>query len=111
VENAVLNFEGQTTSFSITVRSTDNGLRPLSITSVLTVTVTDANDPPTDIVISNFIIEENKPAGTPIGVLSTVDEDGNRDAYVLALRISCAAKPSPASRTAWCPAATIAASV
>ena len=45
----------------------------------------NANDAPTDIGLSNDAVDENQPAGTVVGVLSTSDEDaGATHSYALA---------------------------
>ena len=43
--------------------------------TLVTVTVTNVNEPPTDISLSPNTIAENLPAGTEVGVLTTVDAD------------------------------------
>ncbi|MBC8769385.1 cadherin domain-containing protein [Arenibacter sp. BSSL-BM3] len=49
-----------------------------------TVKVTDLNDIPTDISLSNSSIMENSPIGTAVGVLTAMDQDnGNRHTYNL----------------------------
>jgi PKD repeat protein len=44
-------------------------------TQVFTITVSNVNDAPTDISLSDNSVVENEPVGTVVGVLSTVDED------------------------------------
>ncbi len=68
--NAVLDFETKP-SYSIRVRSTDSG--GLWIEQTFTITVTDGNDPPTDITLSNNTVDENQLAGTVVGVLGGTD--------------------------------------
>jgi len=59
---------------AIIVQCADKG--ELTFTKVFTITVLDANDPPTDIEPNTgLIIAENLPAGTTFAVLSTTDED------------------------------------
>ncbi|MGB3510616.1 MAG: Ig-like domain-containing protein, partial [Microcoleaceae cyanobacterium] len=74
VANPSFNFEQQDT-YSVRVQADDGrgGTFPTS----LTVQVNDLNDPPTDIDLSPTSILENQPAGTPVGNLSTTDEDTN----------------------------------
>lgn len=62
-------------SYSLVVRVTDNGTGALYAEQTVGVTITDINDVPADIVLSYDRITENSPLDTPIGVLSTVDED------------------------------------
>ena len=66
------NFEAQP-SYSIRVRSTDSG--GLTVDKVLTITVTDLNEPPTDLAITPSTVNENVPLGTVVGALSTIDPD------------------------------------
>ena len=47
----------------------------LSFEASFTIGVTDANDPPTDILLDNAIVQENLPAQTQIGKLQAVDPD------------------------------------
>jgi len=60
-------------SFSIRVRSTDQG--GLWTEKVFTVTVGNVNEFPVDIVLSNASVRENQPIGTPVGVFTAVDPD------------------------------------
>jgi Cadherin domain len=41
----------------------------------LTISVTDVNDPLTDISLSNASVAEKQPVGTSVGTLSTTDQD------------------------------------
>jgi VCBS repeat-containing protein len=61
-------------SFSLTVRVTDDGTPVLFDEATITVTVTDVNDAPTDIGLSNASVAENDP-GAVVGSLSGVDQD------------------------------------
>ena len=78
---ASFDFETQNT-YSIRVRSTDqNGL---SVEQALTITVTDANEAPSDLILSAATIPENLPIGTTIGLLSSTDIDaGSSFTYTL----------------------------
>ena len=60
-------------SYSIHVRTTDSAGGFFEKT--FTITVTDVNEAPTDIALSNSSVEENKPTGTVVGTLSTTDPD------------------------------------
>lgn len=69
-------------TFSIRVRTTDSA--GTFYEEVFIIVVTDENDAPTDIFLSKDSVEENKPAGTFIGLLSTADVDTWDDhAYTL----------------------------
>ncbi len=72
---AVLNFEVQN-SFTIRIRTTDNGL--LNFEKSFTITVNDSNDFPTAITLSTSAVSENVPLGTTIGTLGTVDTDAGQ---------------------------------
>lgn len=60
-------------SYSIRVRSTDQG--GLTFDKVFTINVTNANEAPTDILISSATIAENVPDNTEVGTFSTTDVD------------------------------------
>ncbi len=77
--NAVFNYEVKT-SYSVCVRSTDFG--GLSTDKTFPITVTNANDAPTNIGLSNSSVAENQIVGTLVGNLSTTDLDaGDTFAY------------------------------
>jgi VCBS repeat-containing protein len=78
--NAVFDFETKS-SYSVRVRATDSG--SLTFEKQLTITVTNVNEPPTDINLSNSSISENQAAGTAVGTLSTVDDPGSTHTYSL----------------------------
>ena len=59
--------------YFIRARSTDAG--GLFIENTFTLNVSNVNDAPTDIILSNNIIAENTPSATVIGTLSVVDAD------------------------------------
>lgn len=59
--------------FYIRARSTDAG--GLFIENTFTLNVSNVNDAPTDIILSNYLIAENTPSATVIGTLSVVDQD------------------------------------
>lgn len=46
-----------------------------SFSAVLTITVTDANDAPTSVVLSNHFVQASRPAGWVVGSLSGTDPD------------------------------------
>jgi uncharacterized delta-60 repeat protein len=80
---AISNFDFETkSSYSIRVRSTDQG--GLFVEKTFVITVIDVNEAPTDISLSSSTIAENAAANTPVGTLSTADPDaGNSVAYAL----------------------------
>ncbi|HSS77020.1 MAG TPA: cadherin domain-containing protein, partial [Thermoanaerobaculia bacterium] len=81
--NAVFDFETKS-SYSIRVRTTDSGTGNLFFEKVFTITVTDANDAPTNIALSNSSVNENQPVGTAVGNFSTTDPDvGDTHTYML----------------------------
>lgn len=72
VANSGLDFEAKP-SYSIRVRATDSG--GLFFERALTITVTNVNEAPTDILLSNTSVQENTPIGTVIGTLSSIDPE------------------------------------
>ncbi|MBL8810286.1 MAG: cadherin domain-containing protein, partial [Planctomycetaceae bacterium] len=70
--NASFDFEMKN-SYSVTVRVTDAG--GLSFDKQFTISVTDVNENPTAISLSNALVKENLPAGTTVGTLSASDPD------------------------------------
>ena len=64
------------------MRTTDDG--GLSYEDVFVINVTNENDPPTGLTLSNSTLPENEPAGTLVGDLSTVDTDVG-DAFTYSL--------------------------
>ncbi|MCL4559166.1 MAG: sortase [Chloroflexi bacterium] len=62
-------------SYTICIRSTDNGVPNLSFDKPLTITITGTNDPPTDITLSADTVAENQPSGTLVGSLATTDPE------------------------------------
>ncbi|MFM8223723.1 MAG: cadherin domain-containing protein, partial [Planctomycetaceae bacterium] len=78
---ATFNHEA-TASYSVTVRSTDTG--GLTFDRTFTITVADVNEAPTAVALSSDSLDENLPAGTVIGSLSTTDPDvGDTFTYTL----------------------------
>lgn len=59
--------------YHIRGRTTDQG--GLFFENTFTLTVSNVNDAPTDVLITNFLIDENQPVPTAIGTLSVVDND------------------------------------
>lgn len=70
--NAVLDFENDS-SLQVTIRTDDGHLGTYDET--FTVTVTDGNDPPTSVALSNDSVAENQPTGTSVGILTATDQD------------------------------------
>ena len=76
--NAIFDFETKS-SYSIRIKTDDgNGG---SFQKQVTITVTDVNDAPTDISLSNASVDENQPSGADVGTLSTTDQDAG-DSHV-----------------------------
>ncbi|MGD2033752.1 MAG: T9SS type A sorting domain-containing protein [Bacteroidales bacterium] len=65
--------------YTITIRATDDGNSSLYIQDDFTIFISDANDAPTDIDLSSNTVAEGLPADTPVGTLSTTDEDAGDD--------------------------------
>jgi uncharacterized membrane protein len=79
--SASFDFEAQT-SFSIRVQVTDQGGLPFE--KVLTGTITNVNEAPTDIQLTGGSVLENQPVNTVVGTLSAIDPDtGNTFTYSL----------------------------
>jgi len=69
---AVFDFEARS-NYSVRVRSTDSG--GLFTEKVFTILVTDLNETPTALALSNPSVDENQPVGTTVGSLSANDPD------------------------------------
>ena len=69
----VFDYETQS-SYSICVRSTDNG--GVSIDKQFTITILNTNDSPNDIILTPSSILENQPGNTLVGYLIAIDPDG-----------------------------------
>lgn len=70
--NAVFDFESRAV-YSIRLRTTDDS--GLSFRKAFIITISDANDPPSGILLLGDSIAENEPPGAQIGVFSTLDQD------------------------------------
>ena len=70
-----------TNSYSVTVRVTDGG--SLTYDETFTINVTDVNEAPTDITLSNASVAENAGADATVGTLSTTDADGGTMTYAI----------------------------
>jgi methionine-rich copper-binding protein CopC len=83
--NAVFDFETNST-YSIRVRSTDSGSLPFEKQFVIS--VTNVNEPPTDISLDNNSIDENQSSGTLVGNLSQVGDPDGGETYTFTLLTS-----------------------
>jgi gliding motility-associated-like protein len=78
---AVFDFETKS-SYSVRVRVTDAG--GLTFEKVFTITVTDVNEAPTALALSNASVLENAASGTTVGTLAGTDADaGDTHTYTL----------------------------
>ena len=57
-----------------TVTDDDGGV---SNVATVNLTITDVNDAPVDLILSNTFIHESEPIGTVVGTFTTVDLDPN----------------------------------
>ena len=93
-DNAALNISGSSlratnsfdfetkSSYTVRVRSTDQG--GLFTEKVFTIAVTNVNETPADIALTNQTIAENAGTNATVGILSTIDPDvGNTFTYIL----------------------------
>ena len=71
-----LNYE-KTKSYNIDLRCRDNGKPPLSVDETVRVNVTDVNEKPYDITLSNNEVAENAGIVT-VGLLDTADPDNEQ---------------------------------
>ncbi|WP_425393071.1 cadherin domain-containing protein [Ekhidna sp.] len=77
-----LDFENKSSfTFELEVRDSEN--QPYS--EMVTITLNDVNEAPTDILLSNTSVDESNPSGTFVGTLSPVDED-NGDSHTYSLK-------------------------
>ena len=77
--NEVFNYESKS-SYSVRIQSEDQG--GLTKQESFTINVTNVNETPININLSNSSIDENVPTGTTVGTLSTSDPDaGNTFTY------------------------------
>ena len=73
-------YEG-TNSYSVTVRVTDGGSLPYEET--FTINVTDVNEAPTDISLSNASVAENAGSNATVGTLSGTDPEADGITYTI----------------------------
>lgn len=64
--------------YEVTVRVTDNGSPAMFDSQTLSITVTNANDTPTDITLTSTSIAENNAANATVGTLGAVDQDAGQ---------------------------------
>ncbi|KAL3873180.1 hypothetical protein ACJMK2_036328 [Sinanodonta woodiana] len=74
----MINYEVSNT-ITLQVQTTDSGTPPLSTNGTIHIRVLDVNDPASDILLNNVMVEENSGEGTIVGILSIVDEDVNQN--------------------------------
>jgi len=80
--NQIFNFETKN-EYSIRIMATDKGGE--SIANSFTINVLDANDFPTDILLSANSLKEKQATGTFIGTFSTIDEDTNENSFTYSI--------------------------
>ena len=71
--NKLFNYETDSSNYEISITTKDQG--ESTFTADFTITLVDANDVPTLIILTRDSVAENQPKGTVIGVLSSMDED------------------------------------
>ena len=74
VLGVVANFEIKA-SYSLTITVTDQAGAGLTYQESFVVNISDVNEAPTDITLSNNELDENSPTGTILGTLTTTDQD------------------------------------
>ena len=60
---------------SVTIRTTDDGVPPMSLERTFLITIINVNDPPEQIQLSNSVVYENATIGAIVGELTAVDGD------------------------------------
>jgi alpha-L-fucosidase 2 len=78
---ASFNYEAKS-SYSIRVRTTDQG--SLYYEEAFTITVTNVNETPADVSLSNATVAESQPSGTAVGSFTSTDPDSG-DTFTYAL--------------------------
>lgn len=74
IANQTFNFEFKN-SYTVRIRATDS--QNLVFETPVVISITNVNEAPTNINLSNSTVVENTPAGTPVGDFSTIDIDAN----------------------------------
>ena len=59
----------------VTVRTTDNGNPPMWLQKTFAITISDVNDPPEQLTLSNSVVYENATVGMIVGELLAIDGD------------------------------------
>ncbi len=72
VTAASLDYEAQST-YSVRIRTTDS--HNYTYEKAFTLTINDANDPPTNILLSATTVAEDRPSGTTVGALTSTDPE------------------------------------
>ena len=78
----LLNEGSHTGTITHTVSSADSRYNGMTIAAV-TATITDNDNPPTDISLTNTAIDENEPANSLVGNFNSIDPDGGGFSYTL----------------------------
>ena len=82
----VFDFESGTTSYTVLVRVTDQEGTGETFEETFTINITDVNDAPTDIELSNNNVAENADVNTWVGGFSTHDPDVG-DAHIYSIPV------------------------
>ena len=77
LNSAAVDFETNP-GLSLTVQVTDDGAPPLSGSATVQINLTDVNESPTDITLSNAGANENLPSGSAVGQFAAVDLDAGQ---------------------------------
>jgi hypothetical protein len=77
---ASFNYEAKS-SYSIRIRVTDQG--GLTFEKQFTITVTDVNEPPTNITLTGSTVAEDAAIGDTVGTLSATDPEGDAATFTL----------------------------
>ncbi|MDZ4686036.1 MAG: cadherin domain-containing protein [Planctomycetaceae bacterium] len=80
VAKATINFEA-TPQFLLSVKAQDNGSPANSRTQTVTVNVANLNEAPMFLAPTSFTIRENRPNGTVVGTVTTIDPEMNAVTY------------------------------
>ncbi|XP_064622227.1 protocadherin Fat 4-like isoform X2 [Lineus longissimus] len=71
-------FEKGPKTYKLSVGVTDSGTNAKEVLFPVTLTITDANDPPTNLALTGATVAEDAPLGTKVGVLSATDVDAGQ---------------------------------
>lgn len=91
---ATFDFEAKS-SYSIRVRTTDDGFPVKFFEKQLIISVNNLNEAPTNISLSASSIAENKPSGTTVGTLSATDPDSGQTQTFTLENTGCGGGPFP----------------